>query len=79
MLKPLRTPVPVAPQPLFALEPYDLEHRPSIDRQRSGQEAMLAEAKDEAIPVDARLRNLRRMRDFADRLIETLTTGGDLP
>lgn len=71
--------MPVAPQPLFALEPYDVEHRPSIDRQRSAQGAMLAEANDEAIPVDARLRNLVRMRDFAELLIETLRNGGETP
>lgn len=64
--------IPCTPQPLFDLAPFEVEHRPSIDRQRSVQDAMLAESEDTVIPRDARVFHLRRMIRFADTLIARL-------
>lgn len=71
------TSVPVTPQTLFDLAPYEIEHKPAIVRQERMQTAALEEAQDAALPVDARLLNLRRARIFIDSLIDRLTRGDD--
>lgn len=75
----LRTPVPVSPQPLFDLAPFEIEHKPSIDRMERAMTAAKDEAMDAAISVDARIFHLRRMRNYADVLIDQLQRGEPTP
>ncbi|WP_300268427.1 hypothetical protein [Microbacterium sp.] len=62
----------VTPQPLFDLAQYEVEHRPSIDRQEKMQRAALDERNDEALTRDTRIMHLRRMVRFAETLIAQL-------
>lgn len=80
--KPARTarkPAPATfdPVPMFDLDAYCTEHPPSIKRIRAMQEVAAAEARDSAIPLDARRLNLRRMQRWLDTLVDQLNHEGD--
>lgn len=62
----------VVPQALFDLAAYELEHKPSVERQKKMQEAALEERNDTNIPVDTRIMHLRRMARWLAVLIEQL-------
>lgn len=62
----------VSPAPLFDVSAYELEHRPSIDRQDRIQKAALAERQDTAIPAATRRLHLRRAARWIETLIQEL-------
>lgn len=64
-----------AEQPLFDLSAFEVEHKPSIQRQKVMQEAAKAEIEDTAIPLDVRVMHLRRARRWIDTLIEQAQEG----
>lgn len=59
-----------AEQPLFDVAAYELEHKPSIKRQKAMQEAAQAEMADDAIPLDVRIMHLTRIKRWIDTLID---------
>lgn len=68
----MKRPIATAPATLFDLAPFELEHKPSIDRQERIQTASLAERQDTALHPDVRRLHLERARRYIDRLVEEL-------
>ena len=62
----------VSPQPLFEVERFELEHKPSIKRIEKAQTAALDVANDPELPCDVKLLHLMRMRAYLDTLIDQL-------
>ena len=68
----MKRPIVTTPATLFDLAPFELEHKPSIDRQERIQTAALAERQDTALHPDVRRLHLERARTYIDRLVEEL-------